>query len=107
MLTTITAPFRNTVQPGARIASNAAVMSHAHANAKVEITSRASRDRDVLSTAAARADRIATSANTLNTTIADVIPPTPHLARDAVGDEPPDAEWYPYILPRARRATPI
>jgi hypothetical protein len=38
MLTTITAPPVNIVQPGARNASNTAVRSHAHANAKVAIT---------------------------------------------------------------------
>jgi hypothetical protein len=44
MLTTITAPPMNIAPPGARIASNAAVMSQAHTNAKVAINKRASRD---------------------------------------------------------------
>jgi hypothetical protein len=44
MLTTITAPLVNMVHPGARNASATAVRSHAQVNAKVAISTRASRD---------------------------------------------------------------
>ena len=73
MLTTITAPPVNIVQPGARNASNTAVRSHAHANAKVAITARASCDALGLATAATSASRIATSANTANRPSEEVI----------------------------------
>jgi hypothetical protein len=66
MLTTITAPPSNMAQPGARVASSAAAASHAHANARVAITSRASRDTVRLATAAASATKITRSADTLN-----------------------------------------
>jgi hypothetical protein len=77
MLTTITAPPRNIVQAGARIASNPAAMSHAHTNAKVAITGRASCDTLGLPTATASARKITTSAQTLNRPIHEVIVAAP------------------------------
>jgi hypothetical protein len=82
MLTTITAPPRTIVQPGARIASNTAVASHAHANAKVAITGRASDDTLGLATAAANTSKIATSANTLKRPIQEVITANPLRGRE-------------------------
>jgi hypothetical protein len=73
MLATITTPPRNIVQAGAAIASNPAAMSHAHTNAKVAITGRASCDTLGLATATASAMRITTSAETLNRPIHEVI----------------------------------
>lgn len=66
MLTTITAAPTNIVQRWACIASDAAVMTQAHANAKVAITGRASCDILGLARAAASTSKIATSAKTLN-----------------------------------------
>jgi hypothetical protein len=72
-LTTITAAPRNIVQPRTPIASNPAATSHAHANASVEIASRASRDTLRLTTATASAANVTTSANTLNRPSQEVI----------------------------------
>jgi hypothetical protein len=73
MLTTITAAPSNIVHPGARIASKPAAKSHAHANANVAITGRASCDTRGLATAAASASKITTSADTLSRPIQEVI----------------------------------
>lgn len=77
MLSTITIPPTSIVQPGACTASDAPVVSHAHAKANVEITRRTSCETVGLATAAASAAKITRSANTPNTPIEDV---TPHLA---------------------------
>jgi hypothetical protein len=69
MLRPITAPPRTSVHPGTSIAANAAVLSHAHANARVAINSRASGDSLGLASTAASPSKIATSAITLSRVI--------------------------------------
>lgn len=73
----------NIVQPGARSASNTAVRSSAHANAKVAITARAGCDALGLATAATSASRIATSAHTANRPSEEVIAAAALPARHA------------------------
>lgn len=64
MLTAITAPPAKIVQLGTRCASSAAARSHAHADAEVAISNRASRDSLGLEIAATSTSEITRSANT-------------------------------------------
>jgi hypothetical protein len=81
MLTVITVPPMNSVQSGARIASNAAVISHAHANAKVEIIRRACRESLGLAAAAASPSKTTTLPSAAERPTQDVMaaasPPDP------------------------------
>ena len=96
MLTTITAPPMNIVQSGARIASNTAVISHAHTNAKVEIIRRASRESLGLTAAAASPSK--------TTTFTDAAErPTEDVMAAAPPPDPPDTASRSSILRRAHR----
>ena len=92
MLTTITVPLSSIAQPGARVASNPAARSQAHAKAKVAMTSRASRDTFGLATAAASPATITTSADTLNRPGQDVNG-LPHPAGRRECREPSRGGW--------------
>jgi hypothetical protein len=96
MLTTITAPPMNIVQSGARIASNTAVIIHAHANAKVEIIRRTSRESLGLTTAAASPSKTMPFTNAAERPIEDVMVAAPPA-------EPPDTAWRSSILGCAYR----
>lgn len=67
MLTAINAAPISTAQSGERIASNNAVISHAHTNANVENIVRASRESLGLTTAAASATKTTTFAHAAET----------------------------------------
>lgn len=69
----MTAPPMATVQPGARVSSNAAVISHASVNAKVTIVRRANPDTLGFARAVASASTTATFPNAAAKPIEDVM----------------------------------